>query len=105
MQLIGVQKNCKHAVKNTNGINSSGCENINSRSNSIYDQFYNNIPTKRWVISVRSCSADLQKRGLKDIIHQRSNKKPPFYSDYNHYHIWDTTGRNGEMLLIDPNKK
>ena len=35
----------------------------------------------------------------------QSNNTPHIYSDHNHYHIWNTTVRNGKMLSIDPNKK
>ena len=70
MQLIGLQSNCKHSVKNRNEMNNTGsfCENDKTDSELFYKDFYNNLPTKRWVISVRSCSNYLQQHGYNNIL-------------------------------------
>ena len=98
MQLIGLQSNCKHSVKNRNEMNNTGsfCENDKTDSELFYKDFYNNLPTKRWVISVRSCSNYLQQHGYNNILRLKNNQPPPIHMHYNYMHHWNETGGRGE---------
>ena len=103
VQLMGVQENCVHVVTNDNSLNNSGpCLLSRNSSGSPYSSFYNNIPTKRWVISLRNSPLSLQQKGIEHIISNRCSDKFPdevgSATDYTYYHDWYEIGSRGEML-------
>lgn len=100
MQLIGLQANCKHSVKNRNEMNNTGLIHETGSNNDefLYKAFYNTLPTKHWVISVRACTPYWQKHGYNEILRLRNNEPPPIHTRYNYLHDWNATGKTGEML-------
>ena len=77
-------------MNNTGLIHETGSNN----DEFLYKAFYNTLPTKHWVISIRACTLYLQKHGYNEILRLRNNKLPPIHTRYNYLHDWNATRKD-----------